>query len=436
MLFFFLYFGIVSEKVKDETSGLLIRGISHRDVLEKKLDSVTVRHVALMESEAEADVIITDENLKVIDSSNEISSKQYQIMKNSKAIEFSHHGLILEARWKTEPYIVTVNPININNTLEGYVFMFLPTGTIRNMVNELTYYFLFMGFISIIFTFITIFFLSKFITAPLLEMKRATQELSKGDHQVQLYVNRDDELGELAKAIQLLADELKHLKQTRNEFLSSISHELRTPLTYIKGYADIVNKKSITNEQRYEYMKIIQEEASRVALLVKDLFELAKMDENEFKIQKEAVSLQSYLEQLVTKFRPAYESQAVQLILDFPKKDIEVSIDPTRFGQVIHNLLDNALKHSGTNTSVTLSVNYSDSQVSIIINDEGEGIPHDEVHHIWERLYRVEKSRSRATGGSGLGLAIVKKIIEKHDAIISVDSKLGEGTTFTIELKR
>ncbi|WP_017755325.1 sensor histidine kinase [Calidifontibacillus oryziterrae] len=436
MLFFFLYTGIVGERIQNETANLLARGTTHRDVLEKNFDHTTIKHVALMESEAETAVVITDGNNDIIQSSNDVTEGMQRLISQSMTIHFTHHGELLEDRWRTEKYLATVSPIVINKKIEGFVYMFLDTKSIRNMIQELTNQFLLIGIVSLIVTLITIFFLTKFIVSPLLEMKKVTERISQGNHDSRLDTNRDDELGDLARSIQSLSDDIERLKKDRNEFLSSISHDLRTPLTYLKGYADVALRPTLSNEQRNEYLTIIKEEAGNVTALINDLFELAKMDENQFTIQKQSVKLIDLLEKIKLKFQPAFQDANVTLQITCDSS-IYVFIDPKRFSQVITNLLDNALKHSPQKTIVSIAVhqNKKKSETFIIVTDQGEGIPEADLHYIWDRLYRVEKSRSRSTGGSGLGLAIVKKIIENHGGEISVKSAMNQGTAFTIQLK-
>jgi len=161
---------------------------------------------------------------------------------------------------------------------------------------------------------------------------------------------------------------------------------------------------------------------------------LAKMDENQFVIHKQQVEMNDFLEKVRQKILPAFQEAKINLHINCAHQ-IFVSIDAERFRQVIINLLDNALKYSPTNTTVTIEVRQDKSLTTISVSDEGEGIPEKDLHYIWDRLYRVEKSRSRATGGSGIGLAIVKKIVESHGGEISVTSIVNNGTTFTIQLK-
>jgi signal transduction histidine kinase len=267
-------------------------------------------------------------------------------------------------------------------------------------------------------------------------MKMVTEHISQGNNKYKLNTSRNDELGDLARSIQYLSDNLEQMRSDRNEFLSSISHDLRTPLTYLKGYADVATRPNITPEQRNEYLSIIKEEAGNVVELVNDLFELAKMDENQFAIHKERVRLKEFLEKINQNVQPIFHEKNINFQIDC-NEQIYANIDTERFKQVITNLLDNALKHSRENTTVEIKITQSKQKAltTIVVSDQGEGIPETDLPYIWDRLYRVEKSRCRSTGGSGLGLAIVKKIIESHGGTVTVNSVVNQGTTFTIQLK-
>ncbi len=434
MLFFFLYFSLVNERVQSEIDNLLSRGMSHRDVLEKNFDPLTIEHVALMESEAETVVAITNSQFHVLNSSNPLNEEQDKLIEKGKTMDFSHHGVVVESKWKTAPYLATISPIRIDEDVKGYVYMLLDTGEIRQMVQNLTSQFIIVGAIATIISIITLLLLSRFITMPLIQMKKVTEKLSEGKSEVVLDIYREDELGDLARSIQRLSDDLERLKKERSEFLSSISHELRTPLTYLKGYADILNRPNLSKKEREEFITIIQEEASNLTKLVKNFFDLAKMDQNQFFIQKERVQLKEFLQQLIMKFMPAFEEKNISLHTSCDD-DIIIEIDPIRIGQVMNNLIDNALKYSDSNTNVSISAVKEGRWVVIKVCDQGFGIPKDEISKIWDRLYRLDKSRSRATGGSGLGLTIAKEIIDRHEGHIEVESEIGKGTTFSIFLQ-
>ncbi|WP_429464695.1 sensor histidine kinase [Neobacillus sp. B4I6] len=162
---------------------------------------------------------------------------------------------------------------------------------------------------------------------------------------------------------------------------------------------------------------------------------MAKLDQNTFSIFKEKIDLYVFLQTIYEKVLPAFQNKKMKLMIDCPK-NLWINLDPVRFEQVIINLLDNSLKYSKEMTTTLVRVNKEKDEIEITIKDQGIGIPQEDLPYIFDRLYRVEKSRSRATGGFGLGLAIVKQIVEAHGGEISVESQVGHGTCFIINLKQ
>ena len=237
-----------------------------------------IDHVVLMESESHTDVVITNGSGTILDSSASLQQFKKYIM--APLTPIPHHGQVVEENWHSEPYIATVSPIVINQKVLGYVYMFQDTESVHKLIHSFNEHFIIVGWISLVLMIVIIFFLSRGITKPLIKMKEATSQISKGNFSVSLPHKSKDELGDLSKSIELLATDLNYLKKERSQFLASISHELRTPLTYIKGYADIVKKRNLSCDERDQYLSIIVEESDRLAKLIKELFDLAQMDQH------------------------------------------------------------------------------------------------------------------------------------------------------------
>ncbi|WP_353737945.1 sensor histidine kinase [Peribacillus asahii] len=432
-LFFFLHTSIVGSRIEEELNALQARGNSHRDVLEISYNEETLHHIAVMEANADTEVIITDLNQNIIISSSKLDNEEQTII--TKEIEqVPRDGAILENRWKSEKYISTVTPFTINQHQEGYVYMFRSTDQIQSLISRLSHHFIVGAIMILSLMVITILFLSKALTTPLIRMKRETEKLSKGDFSVNLPDMGNDELGELSCAIKTLGKELKHLKEERSEFLASISHELRTPLTYIKGYADVSRRKDLDQTEREQYLDIIYEESEKLSDMIKDLFDLAKLDRNTFVINFMKVELCSFLLSIYEKILPAFKEKGMDLKV-YCHKNVHIMIDPMRFEQVLFNLLDNAIKYSEPHTKTCIFVRREKGKVLMEIKDEGDGIPEEDLPFIFERFYRIDKSRSRGTGGTGLGLSIVKELIEAHGGHIEVKSEPGKGTAFLITVE-
>lgn len=428
----FLHNNLVHSQVHQELSSLQTRGNSHRAVVEDNADPSTLQHIGLMESHTDTEVVITNIKGEILLSSSKVNENMQAIL-NKPINNLPRNGRVLQSDWKKKQYIATVTAIDKSGEKIGYVYMFKKTDEVQKLISQLNKHFILASVLILFFMLITIFFLSKALTKPLISMKEATKKLSKGDFSVTLPPPTSDELGELSQSIQTLANDLKYLKQERNEFLASISHELRTPLTYINGYADIARRKGIAENERVHYLDIIHEESEHVSRLLKELFELAKLDQNTFSIIKEKVDLCAFLKSIYDKVLPAFNNKGIQLKF-VCHQNIYIDLDPSRFKQVIFNLLDNSLKYSKENTTTYIRTLEKDGNIQIIIKDQGEGIPQDDLPHIFDRLYRVDKSRSRATGGFGLGLAIVKQLVEAHGGEITVESVVGRGTCFKITL--
>ncbi|MBP3041589.1 HAMP domain-containing protein [Bacillaceae bacterium Marseille-Q3522] len=431
-LFFFLHEGIVNSRVEEELNALQTRGNSHRAILEKHFDEETINHVVLMESESNTDVIITDKDGNVLGSSADHNLFKTYIQKPLSTVP--RNGKIVEGNWEKERYIATVSPVQMVGQMSGYVYMFQNTASVHSLIQRLNEHFLLAGWISVFFTVIIIIFLSKGITKPLIKMKEATAQISKGNFSVSLPKTNDDELGDLAKSIELLATDLNYVTQERNEFLASISHELRTPLTYIKGYTDILRKRNLAEDEREKYLTIIVEETNRLSDLIKELFELAKMDKNSFSIQTEELDLTAFFLKIKQKFAPAFQEKQIRFHVSC-EANLFLKADPLRLEQIIFNLVDNARKYVQTNGQIDLKAWKNKHSIHISVRDNGKGIPEKDLPYIFNRFYRVDKSRTRTLGGTGLGLAIVKELVHAHGAEIFVKSKENVGTEFEIIFK-
>lgn len=429
----YLHNKVIHSRVNQELDSLKARGNSHRDVLEITYSGSTLQHIGLMESHNDTDVVITDTRGDILISSEKVNGGMEKILAKNLP-QVPRKGLIIQSSWKDERYIATVTPFISDEENKGYVYMFKDTRDVEDLIAQLNRHFLLATALLLFFMLVIIYFLSKALTRPLIAMKEATTKLSKGNFSVAVPVRSHDELGELAQSIQSLADELNYLKKERNEFLASISHELRTPLTYIKGYADVARRKDLDDSERSRYLEIIHDESERLNRLLDELFDMARMDLNTFTISKETVQLSSFLRNIHEKVLPAFTNERIQLNLEC-KDDLFIDLDPSRFEQVILNLLDNALKYSNEYTVTTIKATECLGRISISIIDQGVGIPPEDISHIFDRLYRVEKSRARDTGGFGLGLSIVKQLVEIQGGTISVKSDLKQGTCFTITFK-
>ncbi len=272
------------------------------------------------------------------------------------------------------------------------------------------------------------------IAKPLLDMEAVTSSMVEGREYPLVSIRGNDELAKLGTGINRLAQHLKFLESTRQEFLSHIAHELRTPLSYIRGYSQVINEGIVENEtEQRNYLKIIHEESIRLSQLIEDLFALAQSDAGEMSVHTEPVNIDDLISFSIEHLQPKAVAQRVHVTVDLNAPGT-FNVDPIRMRQVVMNLLDNALRYMEPAGEVVLESNVYADHLMIAVQNSGEPIPSTDLSHIFDRLYRMEKSRARQSGGSGLGLAIVKQIVELHGGTVTVTSMVDTGTRFVILL--
>ncbi len=226
---------------------------------------------------------------------------------------------------------------------------------------------------------------------------------------------------------------LERLELVRQEFLSNVSHELRTPLTSIMALAETLEAGAIDDqEHNRRFLSIIQRNAARMHRLIDDILELSAIEAGNVKVLPESVALHALVDDVVASLSAAAEGRGI-VVHNLVEPDVEVFADPHRLVQMLTNLIDNAIKFNRAGGTVTIK-HHRDANDRISVADTGEGIPAHHLDRLFERFYRVDRARSRELGGTGLGLAIVKHLAKAHGGEVSVDSRFGEGTQFTIEL--
>jgi signal transduction histidine kinase len=274
--------------------------------------------------------------------------------------------------------------------------------------------------------------LSRRVLSPIKALSEAARRLGQGDFTQRVESKDRGEVGELARAFNSMANDLERAEQLRRNMVADVAHELRTPLSNIRGYLEAVNDGVMKPDT--EAIQSLNEEAARLARLVDELQELNLAEAGELKLICQAEDISKLVGQSVLAFQAQAASKGVSLSIDLMDELPPVHIDSQRMAQVLHNLLDNAMVHTESGDDITISTTQKDNYVEVAVADTGEGIPDEELPYIFERFYRVDKSRARATGGSGLGLTIAKRLVEAHGGSIEVQSELGKGSRFAFTL--
>lgn len=284
-------------------------------------------------------------------------------------------------------------------------------------------------------------YISRTILLPLREVYRATEEVREGNLDYPLPYKKKDEIGRFISGFHAMRLHLKQLKEeqkqyeeSRTQLIANISHDLRTPLSSIKGYVEgLEDGVANTEEKRNKYYQVIRSKTNQLDRLIEDLFQLSRIELQKLPLHPELIDSEAFFQHVSEELKIEMEEKRVGFSAPDHFPSVTLSIDPERVVQVTTNLIDNAVTYGAEHVEMKAQLSGSDTfQLSII--DDGPGLEEDEFEKIFHQFYRGEKSRSQEHGGSGLGLAISKSIIEQHNGRLTVQSKVNQGSTFTIEL--
>ncbi|MFO7632504.1 MAG: HAMP domain-containing sensor histidine kinase [Caldilinea sp.] len=244
------------------------------------------------------------------------------------------------------------------------------------------------------------------------------------------------EVHALAASFNQMADRVQQGQQAQRDFIANVSHDLKTPLTSIQGYSQaLLDGTARTTETQQRAALVINQEAQRLTHLVEEVIDLARLESGRLHLHRQPVDPNELGAETVESFRPHFEAAQVELAWSPSPDALQIMADAARVHRALTNLLDNALKHSAATGKVTLAVEPVDAAVQFSVTDTGAGIPAEEIGRIWERFYRIDRSRTGG-GGSGLGLAIVKEIVEAHGGVVGVESITGQGSRFWFRLPK
>lgn len=272
--------------------------------------------------------------------------------------------------------------------------------------------------------------ISRKLAAPIHAMTVASQRISQGHYTERVLEKGQDEIGRLALSFNAMAEKLEQTEAIRRQLIGDVSHELRTPLTIIQGSMEgVMDGVLPANDETFLQ---IHQEAGRLSRLVDDLQELSRVESDGLELNKRAVNVRDVVEFITKRFSRVYQEKSVNLLVELPDDLPPVLADEDRLQQTLMNLVNNALQYTPAGGSVSITASADGTDMRIAVHDDGIGIPADHLEHIFDRFYRVDKSRSRGSGGgSGIGLTIVKRLVEAHGGRVWAESQgEGSGTTF------
>ena len=309
----------------------------------------------------------------------------------------------------------------------------IPEPPISRLASAVNRYLLWAGLASGVVGVLMVSLVSRRLLSPMQALGHAARRLGGGDLTQRVPATGPTELVDLAGSFNAMAGSLQNAEEQRRNLVADVAHELRTPLSNIQGYLEAVKDGLL--EPNEETIDTIYQQAVHLSQLVEDLRLLAQVEGGSLGLNIAPDSLPEVLRRSVEAFRARAEAEGVELSMYTPADFPLVTMDRTRIAQVVANLLENAIRHTPSGGRVEVRLDEAAiAKATVTVSDSGEGIPAQELPHLFERFHRVDPSRARSTGGAGLGLTIAKQLVEAHGGTIHAESALGQGSRFVFEL--
>ncbi len=329
--------------------------------------------------------------------------------------------------------ISVVLPLVDQNRLEGIIYIYFPLAKISELANNEVISLFVSAFIFLIVISYLIYKGIRHIMRPLSNLQRAVEQMSDGNYGTRVTVHSKDEIGRLSSTFNKMAESIQQEDEAQKTFLATVSHELRTPISYVKGYSEAMQKGIIPESQKEETIQLIVREANRMERLTNELLLLARMENEQAEITLYPIPLAETLREVQKILTHQAEKKTIALHLDADDALI-IKADEVKLKQVFINIIENAINYSYEQSKVEITAFEDNGSAQITIKDYGIGIPQEDLSHVTERFYRVNKARSRADGGSGLGLSIVEQLLKQLQGKIEIESEVEKGTIVKITL--
>lgn len=341
---------------------------------------------------------------------------------------------LLSERRRPDPSVIVAIPIPQTSPPVA-LFMQAPIIGINRAaqaIENLMFYALLVGTAT---AFLVGFIFSRSLTRPIKDIIQNALSFAKGNFSTRTLATGEDEIGQLGRSFNSMAANLEQAETNRREFLANVSHELKTPVASIQALAESLADGMVTDQQTQQrYLQNIVGETERMGHLIQDLLDLSQLEAGEMRVFLEPIHLEEFLTREIEQFSLLFAEKQIEIKFPPQQKVPPVFADPYRLSQVVSNLLSNTCRYAASSPSLDIALSAKGDKVLIAFTDHGPGIPADDLPHIFDRFYRVEKSRVRASGGTGLGLAICKKLMSFMNGDIEVTSSEGTGTTFRLIL--
>lgn len=335
-----------------------------------------------------------------------------------------------------EKVITVITPVTQQFSTKGYLLIHKPYEQITEIKDIFSHRLLIMLLVVYLLSFIIFIGIQFFIYRPLRKITDAATQYASGNLDVVIPVNSQDEMGYLSASLNYMSAQLKDMEEYQKTFVANVSHDFRSPLTSIKGYVQAMADGTIPVELQDKYLKIILSETERLTDLTQDLLTLNEFDTKHLLLNKTKFDIHELIRNTAASFEGTCTAKKISIALVFTSRTLTVYADARKIQQVLYNLLDNAIKFSDPDSTITIETTERGEKVFVSVKDNGIGIPRKSLNKIWERFYKTDLSRGKDKKGTGLGLSIVKEIIQAHDENINVISTEGVGTEFVFSLSK
>jgi len=327
--------------------------------------------------------------------------------------------------------LIFCRQVTLNNGTAAVILLNTMLSPVTATVDTLRIQLIYVSLILIILSLGLALLMSRRIARPIVQINAQSKQMAAGDYSVRFDAGAYREISELADTLNHTVVELGRVEALRRELIANISHDLRTPLTMIRGYAEVM--RDLPGENNPDNVQVIIDESNRLTSLVNSILDLSRLQSGASQFELTDYDLTESVRDIIDRVSKLTEAEGFKIRF-MAEQQAEVHADAARIEQVVYNFLTNAIHYAGPEHQIEVRQTVHAGWVRIDVTDHGEGIPQDQLPHIWERYYKSDKHHRRAVMGHGLGLSIVKNILEQHGARFGVDSRPGEGSTFWFEL--
>ena len=344
--------------------------------------------------------------------------------------EGNYHGYF-------EENVLTVSaPVVQGFSTRGYLIIHKEVADLADFRNTLMRSVYATVIIIYLLSFIVLLAFQFLVYRPLRRITEAATQYASGNLEYEIPVTTQDEMGYLSASLNYMSAQLRDMEDYQKKFVANVSHDFRSPLTSIKGYVEAMADGTIPPEMQQKYLNIILFETERLTDLTQDLLTLNEFDTKEILLDKEVFDIHEVIKNTAATFEGICTKRKISIELILAARHLNVYADRKKIQQVLYNLIDNAIKFSDSDSSITVETTDRGDKVYISVKDYGIGIPRDSLNKIWERFYKTDASRGKDKKGTGLGLSIVKEAIQAHGENINVISTEGVGTEFIFSLSK